>query len=85
MITKNKETIEKLQKKVDRAKECNCSSYPFELELEATIKTSIEWCEDEISFLENDIDGLNSSLTDEAVKDKLNQLKSHLKWLKEQK
>jgi hypothetical protein len=67
--------------------------------LEATIKTSIEWCEDEIEFLEHDCricvkcftipygDGnchCGKNEWDYKIEDKIKQLQTHLNWLKEQ-
>jgi len=55
-------------------------------ELKATIKTSIEWCEDEIKFLNERKKAYND---DERFMfsnfgERLEQLQTHLNWLKEQ-
>jgi len=69
-------------------------------ELKATIKTSIEWCEDEIEFLNSKENGLLKFILwhnqrsllpydwfdyeHPRILKRLEQLTTHLKWLKEQ-
>ena len=97
MITKNKETIEKLQEGC--FSEFSYDSYDSydicqkgglcprcEGKIEATIKTSIEWCEDEIDFLnlkKIQIVGKTKDIEFE-IRKRLQQLTFHLKWLKQQ-
>jgi len=90
MINKNKETIEKLQILINQGKDfCkrnnfNKKTYEYldlvigrKVELKATIKTSIEWCEDEVKELKWFYKKGN------RAERKLIELESHLKWLKE--
>jgi hypothetical protein len=95
MINKNKEEIEKIKDLIKSFKEGNIDTYALRKELKATIKTSIQWCEDEIELIENVIDGIilddNIELDINEIhlklkrnlKNKLSQLQIHLTWLKE--
>ncbi len=59
--------------------------------LESTIKTSIEWCEDEIEFINEVEESLDDIFRTKEYKGKTygvlklkkNKITSHLKWLKE--
>ena len=115
MINKNKETIEKMEEEIDKltyhknhetCPECNlCGTCeillkPLKTQLKATIKTSIEWCEDEIEFLNSKENGLLKFILwhnqrsllpydwfdyeHPRILKRLEQLTTHLKWLKEQ-
>lgn len=95
MITKNKTEIEKILKEIEELKKDDLScqftaQYDEEIEtlkkiLQATIKTSIQWCEDEIEFLKvlDKHCRKKELLIINEVDDKLQHLQSHLKWLNE--
>ena len=98
MITKNKETIVKLQQEIrdtikfahscldaERVELAYLKRDLLLVELKATIQTSIEWCEDEIEFFkDNFYQRYNSHWTHENIENKFKELTTHLKWLKEQ-
>jgi len=91
MINKNKETIEKIEKEIEECfkdetnnPETNELYLNLLTELKATIKTSIEWCEDEIEFLKSEFFGyptLEERFIRIKIRERLENLKSHLKWL----
>jgi len=103
MITdKNKEEIEKISCGTELSQYCYCgrieeltgamhlcpTCYKTK---QATIKTSILWCEDEIEFLNSIFPGGKYEVEDKLflkcinrVESKIYQLQTHLTWLKEQ-
>jgi len=99
MTNKNKEEIEKIEKGCRRCynlgweNERICGEKGFlcpkcKTKLKATIKTSIEWCENEIEFLSSQYCqcGCCEDIIPNNPKfdERLEQLKTHLAWLKEQ-
>ena len=108
MINKNKEEIEKILKKIEKRAKfltfhnksiqrqmrmCDFELRDLMLQLQERIKTSIEWCEDEIEFLENLTMPLINNSMDSKInqrfykefEEKKEQLQSHLKWLKQKR
>lgn len=99
MINKNKEEIEKIKKEMNHMFDSGIDyKYVRQLviQLDERIKTSILWCKDEIELIESVIDGivLDDNIEIDineinlklkiSLKNKISQLQTHLKWLKEQ-
>jgi len=98
-MNKNKEEIEKilkgcgeefLLKTTDNDVSCICGNYYMssiklcptcERAKQERIKTSILWCEDEIEFLNRK---KGKWVLDYDESNRIKQLQTHLKWLKEQ-
>ena len=90
MINKNKEQIEMIEELIghnlkhgfQRGSQVNML---LDIELEATIKTSIDWCEDEIEFLDKILKTPMEPCKESILILKgINELQTHLTWLKEQ-
>ena len=95
MITKNKETIEKIEQEIEgcfkdetNSPEINELYINLKTELKATIQTSIEWCEDEIEFLDAITKWRSwermSEFAQENIRNRIKGFQFHLKWLKEE-
>ena len=110
MINKNKEEIERIKKGCgnkwndEDGDYSECGEEDYELcpscksKLQERIKTSIEWCEDEIEFLLN-LDEKMTNFENKGFCDnedefdsilgiigtKINDFEDHLKWLKEKR
>ncbi len=90
MITKNKETIEKIEKEINEYTNTNLLQKTIkETKRNERIQTSIEWCEawlERLKIMKLGLKRKEDSWTFKTllqIEEDKKQLQSHLKWLKQ--